>query len=215
MEHEFWLNKWQQQQIGFHLSAPHPLLQRYKDECFDSGPVFVPLCGKSLDMVFLAEQGHKVLGVELSETAVVSFFKERDLAIEKELANDLMAWRGGDYEIFQGDYFHLSSPALEQTRQVYDRAALIALPKPMRESYVEHLEKIMPSDFRVLLITLDYHQDEMSGPPFAVSEQEVRHLYRNAREIKQLRYTSIIDQEPSFREQGLTDLFQGTYFIQY
>lgn len=215
MEPDFWLQRWQNQQIGFHLNAPHPLLQKYHEQCFPERNVLVPLCGKSLDMEFLATMGHKVIGVELSELAVSQFFSERELSPSVSSNGTLKQFEAADYCLYQGDFFDLDEAAVGATTHVYDRAALIALPSAMRRQYVAHIEKILPRPVSILLITLDYDQSAMQGPPFAVSEQEVADLYGQATSITQLRYTSIIEQDPGFKEQGLDDIFQAVYHIQY
>ena len=81
MGKDYWLERWEQEETGFHQSDTNPYLCQYWKELYldQDDTVFVPLCGKSQDMLWLSAQNHKVLGVELSAIAVEGFFKENKL----------------------------------------------------------------------------------------------------------------------------------------
>lgn len=179
MHPDFWHQRWQQNQIGFHQDAPTPLLQKHWPALGVpvGARVFVPLCGKSLDMAWLAAQGHRVLGVELSRLAVEQFFAEHGLQPAVEDSRYGTHFRAGDIEILCGDAFGLDADLLADCAGVFDRAALIALPPALRQRYVNELQARLPAGCRGLLITLEYPQDERDGPPFSVTEQEVRGMY--------------------------------------
>ncbi|MDA9556029.1 thiopurine S-methyltransferase [Vibrio sp.] len=177
MEHEFWHNKWAKNQLGFHLTDVNPSLKRFWDrlEPQHDEAVFVPLCGKSEDLIWLATQHHKVQGVELSKIAVRSFFAENFYTpLVYPLSDQHDKYEFDELEIFTGDYF---TAPLAPVDLIYDRAALIALPENMRKTYVERLKGLVKPGGRMLLITLEYPQGEMQGPPFSVSESEVHSLY--------------------------------------
>ena len=141
MQPEFWQDRWASNQIGFHQREVNPYLQRHWPVL--GLPVvvkvLVPLCGKSLDLLWLAGQGHQVLGIELSQTAVEDFFSEQQLAPEVSDAGAFKVYRAGAIELWCGDFFALTARDVADCAALYDRAALIALPPPMRERYGAHL----------------------------------------------------------------------------
>ena len=179
MEADFWHQRWSENRIGFHQSAPTPLLLKHwptlgvpKD-----ARVFVPLAGKSLDMAWLASQGHRVLGVELSQLAIEQFFAEHGLRPETETTGYGRHYRAGGIELICGDAFALDEDILRDCGAVFDRAALVALPADPRRRYAGELHSRLPSGCRGLLVTLEYPQHERDGPPFSVDENEVHALY--------------------------------------
>ena len=179
MDAAFWHQRWADNQIGFHQSAPTPLMLKYWPslDVPEGATVFVPLCGKSLDMAWFAAQGYRVLGVELSRTAVEQFFAEHGLKPEIEKSHYGSHYRAGPIEIIVGDAFGLDADVLRDCTAVFDRAALVALPPELRVRYVDELYGRLPAGCRGLLITLEYPQEERAGPPFSVPEGEVRALY--------------------------------------
>lgn len=181
MEPEFWHKRWSSNQIGFHLPEVNPYLQHFWPQLgLERGSrVLVPLCGKSLDLLWLAHQGYSVLGVELSEKATTDFFLEHQLEPSVSEEGVFKVFRAADIEIRCGDFFALDREDVADCTALYDRAALIALPAPMRERYAAHLQRILPNGVG-LLITLDYNQDEMPGPPFSVGNDEVQRLLGDA-----------------------------------
>jgi len=216
MEADFWLQRWNEGRIGFHRTEVMPLLERHWPALgLPAGSrVFVPLAGKTLDMHWLAAQGHAVLGAELSPRAVQAFFAEAGL--EPELAEDAegLHHRAGPIDLVQGDVFALSSRLLGSMDAVYDRAALIALPPAMRRRYVDEVHGRLPHGCRGLLITLEYPQAEMDGPPFAVSEAEVLELFSPAWDVDLLERRDILASEPRFIADGVTALATAAYRLQ-
>ena len=175
--------------------------------------VFVPLCGKSLDMVWLRKQGHFVLGVELSPIAVKDFFREKGQTpdfVRTELFDSYVA---DGICLSCGDFFDLRKEDLAQVSAVYDRASLVALPPEMRERYARHLVSILPRGTQVLLITFDYPQEEMAGPPFAVSVGEVEALYRDYAEIRLLAQHDALPQNPRFQQRGVTRMQENIFLL--
>ncbi len=221
MDIDFWHQRWQNNQTGFHQSDINPYLRRYFGELAKApGRVFVPLCGKSLDMLWLAQQGYAVLGVECSGKAVASFFSENGLPVEQtavtlEGGGEFVRWRhhgqGAPIEIYQGDFFRMPAGVLAGCRLVFDRASLIALPQTMRRDYVKKMTTLLEAGSHTLLVTLCYDQNEMNGPPFSVDEDEVVALYEKGFELEKLASGSILDQESHFRAKGLTQLTERVY----
>jgi len=215
MENEFWLERWKKEEIGFHQNETNPYLSQYwQDLHLAAGSeVFVPLCGKSLDMLWLRKQGHPVLGIELSPIAAEAFFRENGYTPQHDSSHKFECYRADDIRILCGDFFNLEKGDMAQVSAVYDRASLVALPPAMRERYARHLMSILPAGAQILLITFDYPQAEMSGPPFAVTVDEVAALYREHAEVRLLSQFDVLAQNPRFRQRGLSRLQESIFLL--
>jgi thiopurine S-methyltransferase len=213
MEADFWLQRWQEGQIGFHRHDVMPLLQKHWPslQLPEGSRVLVPLCGKSLDMHWLAAQGHRVLGVELSPLAVMQFFEEAKLEPVRTTSRYGEHFSAGTVEIVLGDAFCLDPALLADVAGVYDRAALIALPPDMRLRYRDTVYAALPAGCQGLLITVEYPQSEKAGPPFSVVQSEVEGLFAAPWRHTLLERRDILDQEPRFREEGLSALETAVY----
>lgn len=213
MEPDFWHQRWQENRIGFHQDKATPLMLKHWPSLAvaPGSRVFVPLAGKSKDMLWFASQGYRVLGVELSRLAVEQFFTENDLPYTITESPYGRHYRSGEVELVCGDAFALDASLLESCDAVFDRAALIALPPPMRERYVRELYARLPGRCRGLLITLEYPQDEKQGPPFSVAEHEVRTLYGEHWQVDLLERRDILAQQPGFAAEGVTALSTVVY----
>lgn len=216
MQAEFWLERWREGRTGFHRDAPMPLLlQHWPALALPRGSrVLVPLCGKTLDMRWLAEQGHRVLGVELSPLAVVQFFAEQGLKPVRRESPLGMRHVAGNIEIIEGDVFALDDATLAGCAAVYDRAAVIALPPPLRTRYAREVYARLPAGCGGLMITLEYPQHEMEGPPFSVDADEVAALFGAHWDLDLLERSDILAAQPAFREGGVTALHTGVYRLQ-
>lgn len=215
MEDNYWINRWKQNEIGFHQDEVNPYLRQYWDTLHiaHGDKVFVPLCGKSRDMIWLHEQGHAVLGIELSEFAVHTFFKENDLVPQHVIRGQFNHYETDGITILHGNFFELGQADLKNVRAVYDRASMVALPPEMRKRYVHHLATILPSATKILLITFDYPQSEMAGPPYAVSPEEVQALYHDHAEIQLLAKLDVLEQNQRFRERGLSRIQEAIFLL--
>lgn len=208
MEPGFWRQRWRDNKIGFHQDRVMPLLEQHWPSLglAPGSRVFVPLCGKTLDMAWLAARGHRVLGVELSRIAVEQFMAENRLVPtihESPLGTHFVA---GGIEVICGDAFALDTATLAGCTAVYDRAALIALPRPMRDIYVLELHARLPIGCRGLLITLDYPQHEKAGPPFSIDADEVHRLYDRDWRVECIERRDILAAQPGFAAEGVTAL---------
>jgi len=215
MKKDFWLEGWEREKIGFHQNEINPYLCEYWQELHlacDS-MVFVPLCGKSRDMLWLRKQGHQVMGVELSNIAVQAFFKENGYTPQHDVRGKFDSCEANGIGILCGDFFDLSKDDLANVTGVYDRASLIALPPEMRERYVRHLVSILPPATQILLITVDYPQQEMQGPPFSVSSGEVEALYREHAVVRLLAQPDVLAQNPRFQQRGLSRLRENIFLL--
>jgi thiopurine S-methyltransferase len=215
MSKDYWLERWNREETGFHQNEVNPYLREYWEElCLtDNAEVFVPLCGKSRDMLWLCEQGYRVLGVELSPAAVLAFFQENAHRPHHVAHPKFEQWEADGIRILRGDFFDVGKDDLVKTRAVYDRAALVALPTEMRVRYISHLLDILAPGTQILLVTFDYPQTEMPGPPFAVSKEEVEALYRDRAEIRLLAQFDILEQTPRFQQRGLSRLQESVFLI--
>lgn len=184
MDHAFWHDKWDSNQIGFHQSGGNSLLVKHFAALGVSPDdrVFVPLCGKTRDIAWLMAQGCRVVGAELSETAVQQLFADMDLVPAVTQVRALTRYAALGVEVFVGDIFAIDADLLGAVDAVFDRAALVALPSEMRARYADHLMQITQIAPQ-LVVTFDYDQAQMTGPPFAISADEMRARYEQAYQI--------------------------------
>ncbi len=222
MEIDFWLDRWNHDKIGFHQDQVNPYLVYFYGE---KGPaveqrdklkVFVPLCGKSKDMLWLAQNHYEVFGVECSDRAVKSFFEENGLGykhVEREGAGFYQSENDpfSRIEIFQGDFFALEEDALDGVTDIFDRASLVALPVDMRANYVNKITALQQSGTRTLLVTLNFDPSEMNGPPFSVTDEEVMDLYAESYKIDKLIEKDVIEIETGLKNRGLTALTEAVF----
>lgn len=215
MEHEFWHQRWGTNAIPFHEGRVNEALERQFERLAlaPGATIFVPLCGKAVDMRWLRDRGHPVLGVELSRIAVGDFFNENAISYEEEEAGPFARFRGDGVTLLCGDFFDLTRDHLVGVGAVYDRAALVALPANMRARYVAHLLSTVPRAAPMLTITFEYHEREMNGPPFSVGESEVRARFGGERPIELLESREIVDEAPGLRERGLSELREHAFLV--
>ncbi len=218
MDDDFWLQRWQNNQLGWHLPDVHPSLKkffpRFKLQAGDR--VFVPLCGKSVDLAWLADQGLHVLGIELSPIAIQDFFAAEQLEPVRSQADKLVCWQAGPYTLYEGSFFDLEPEHVHDVRFVHDRAALIALPKEGehgRKAYLKQMRRLLPAGVQTLLITLDYDQSVMGGPPFSVGYEEVIWHYAFDHIIEFLAEEDVLHQEDKFRQRGLQQLTEWSFMM--
>lgn len=198
MEIAFWEARWKENRIGFHEGKPNALLSKHIAHLGETSRVLVPLCGKTEDMAFLRTQGHEVVGIEAVEDAVAAFFRERGIEPHVHDHARVRVYRGEGVTIITGDVFACTKEDVGSVTALYDRAALVALPEPMRAEYAAHLQSLLEPDARGLLITFDYDQARMQGPPFAVSSAEVARLWPSAKLLDEVSAES-----PRFQAAGV------------
>lgn len=215
MDPDFWHQRWRENQIGFHQPDVNLHLQAFWPQLGvpGGGRVFVPLCGKSLDMRWLRQQGCRVVGVEISPVAVQDFFREQGLQPDCTRTAHFERCSADGIELLCGDFFDLTRADLDGVAAVYDRASLIALPPSLRVDYARHLTGLLAPATPVLLVTLEYDQDQMQGPPFSVTESEVRRLFEAGFEVEVQHADDVLAREPRFRERGLTRLDEKVYLL--
>ena len=212
MEQSFWLNRWENRQIGFHQQQINEYLLRHlgQYDLPEQGRVFVPLCGKTGDMVWLADKGYDVTGVEYSQIAVEEFFQEHNLAYEFTEKGPFKVYRSDKITVLQGNFFDLNKDILGPVDFVFDRASLVALPDDMRSRYAEHMYRLA-EQADMLLVTMEYDQAQMQGPPFAVTADEVQQHFSSLYNVSELETQDLLSTSPQFKERGLDSLLEKAY----
>lgn len=215
MKKEFWLERWERAEIGFHQDETNPWLARYWPRlgAAPESKVFVPLCGKSLDMAWLRKNGHSVLGIELSPLAVEAFFDEQGVTPTTSKSGEFQQCEADGIRLLCGDFFKLTREDLDGATTVYDRASLVALPTEMREQYARHMLDILPGGARTLLVTFEYDQSVMGGPPFAVTPDEVHKLYSEGADVELLERANVLEENERFKARGLTALHENIFML--
>lgn len=216
MHEQFWRERWELNQIGFHEKTFNSHLQTFWHELSapENGHVFVPLCGKTLDLLWLRSQGHQVTGVELSPIAVRDFFAENQLTPTVTQQGKFERWETDGLVILLGNFFDLSREDVASCTAVYDRASLIALPSDMRLDYVRHCASILPAWISTLLITLYYPQEEMDGPPFSVAPGEIEKHFAATKRIRHILKKDILAELPNFRQRGASQLHEHVFVLE-
>jgi thiopurine S-methyltransferase len=202
---ESWLERWREGRIGWHEEHGNAGLKKHWRA---SGKrVLVPMCGKTVDMLWLEEQGNSVVGVELSDIAARAFFRENGLRYTVQ-EDSLTAYAAEDRDItiYCGDLFDFDESGFTGW---YDRGALVATPAEQRPAYAEHITALLAPGASRLLITLEYDDAIATGPPFSISGDEIRRYWPDMREVE--RYDDIENGPPKFLEAGLNEMFETVW----
>jgi len=180
MRVNFWIKCWGEGNIGFHQRDTHYALEKYWPTLEEGSAVLVPLCGKSLDLLWLEARGLDVIGVEFVESAVLDFFRENNLSWDEteQFGHRCFSARERNIRIFVTDFIQLASDYQgERIAALYDRAALVALPADMRPPYVDACKKLLSESPKGLVVSMTYAPEAMAGPPFSVPNEEVERLW--------------------------------------
>jgi thiopurine S-methyltransferase len=172
MEKDFWIDKWNIGQIGFHQDKPNSFMEEYfKDIDLTDKRIFVPLCGKTLDMIWFKDKGAKVVGVELSELAIKSFFSENQIPYTTLEIEKGTLFQSDDISIYCCNFFDIPNEATENIDYIFDRASLIALPEEIRTKYVSKMKELMNTHIQYMIITIEYEGG--GGPPFSITKEKI------------------------------------------
>ena len=187
MQASYWHSKWETGDTAFHEPKPHPFLIEHMESLkrVRGSRVFLPLCGKTRDIAWLLSSGYRVVGAELHEATVADLFDELGAKPKVSRVGPLALYQAPDVDLFVGNLFDLTSDRLGSVDAVYDRGALVALPAPMRERYTLQLANITRARPQ-LLVTYEYDQTLMDGPPFSVPEVEIRAHYGAVYQLERL-----------------------------
>ena len=192
MKADFWHEKWEKREIAFHEENVNPILSTYIDVLgLERGArIFVPLCGKTRDIAWLLEQGYDVIGVELSDVAVQELFAELGIAPDVQAVGELKQYCAENIKVFSGDIFNLDASMTGKIDAIYDRAALVALPPVMRRHYSQQVVTLAQHAPQ-LLVTYEYDQSLIQGPPFSIDAQEVANQYGDGYQMTKLNHESV------------------------
>ena len=173
-ENNVWLQRWENREIGFNQDTPNAFMMKYFPSLGLSkgSRVLVPLCGKSIDISWLLSQGYEVVGIELSEQAIIELFEELGVEASVSTLGELLVYSAESIIIYVGDIFKVRAEVLGKIDAIYDRAALVALTKELRVAYAKHL-KFMTNNAPQLLLCFEYDQSLMDRSPYSVDEDEV------------------------------------------
>ena len=210
----FWQHLWEVGDIPFHRDHVSPILQKHfaSLELPPSSRILVPLCGKSLDMLWMSQQGHKVIGIEFSEKAVISFFDENNLDYTTKIIREKKHYYSNNIEIICSDIFELTPADIGHVDAVYDYACLVALPSKKRELYSKQIIKISNISTKMLVISVEFMGDAFKGPPYSVSPNEIKQLFANCK-ITLLDCSSDDSVPEHLRENGVNRMKISVYLL--
>ena len=217
MHHDFWHERWLTGQTGFHQSTVHPLLERWWPslDVPAGARVYVPLCGKSLDMAWLAGRGHPCRRQRTELDRDPRVLRRRRSLVEQQAADgDYIRHAAGAFEILEGDALALTPQVTGPLGAFYDRAALVALPPGMREPYFATLAALLPQGASGLLVAFEYPQEMKGGPPFSVETAEIARLCSGRFSLRELERVDVLAGNPKFAELGIPALHEIAYALQ-
>lgn len=203
-----WKKRWQDNRIGWHEDQGNSALKKFWHPQNKKCSVLVPFCGKSKDLLWLANQGHNVIGVEISDIAINAFFGENNLKYEKETNNGFDSYiaKNASIAIYCGDYFKFNICGLDA---LYDRGSLVAVEPSMRLKYIEHTKSLLHKLAYRFIISLDYEEGYVQGPPHPLKAAEVLSFWSDLKEVSS--YNDIANSSPRFKKSGLTELIESIW----
>ena len=215
MQNEYWHHRWKKNEIEFDQKEPNVHLIKYINilNLKPHSTLFVPLCGKSIDMLWLSKQQYKIIGNELDYSASCAFFEENQFLFKENNTPHFKVLSTHNITILSGDFFRLNKEILGSIDAIYDRAALIALPLEMRKEYAKKIIDLSNPGNQMFLITGSYDQNIMKGPPFSVDEMEVNSLYSKYFHIEEI-YTKITEEVPAhLQAKGLKETKEHVFHL--
>jgi thiopurine S-methyltransferase len=216
MDRDFWHSKWLANDIGFNQRAPNVHLQTFSKRLTNlaHGRVFVPLCGKSVDMLGLRKQGATVIGCEIDSMACEAFFEENEIAYTTRAVDAFLLFEAENIRIYCGDIFALTVTEIGKITHIYDRAALIALSPEQRQRYAKHLQSLSQSGTEMLLLTLDYQTSSVLMPPYPVSDDEISALYQAGFTIECLQHTENVELAGHLQARDMQHPSESIFYMQ-
>jgi thiopurine S-methyltransferase len=219
MDKTYWLKRWQTGDTRFDESAPHRYLTRFFTQVapLSTNCIFVPLCGKSIDMTWLLQQQQRVIGAEISPIPLQMFIQENQLQPTIKTTTYGTVYHAGDCTLYQSDLFKLPAEIFQPVDLVYDRGALVALPWPeLRQQYLQWYKEKLPVGTRILLISFESEADlpHTAGPPFPIAFDELTQQLGTHFSIELLAREPVQDIDPHWRDRGLTRLYECAYCLE-
>ncbi len=215
MDFEFWDNCWHRDSQPFHVFDAHPLLRKHLTTINPKEKLLLPLSGKSLDPIFLAENQIYSTAIEFNPKAVKAFIQENELTPEQinyQNTSEAIQYQFAGYEVWLADFFDLTTNEIGEFSQVFDRAALVALPEEMRAQYIQHLKSLLKPEANIFMVTMDYDPEQMGGPPFYIKKDELKEFFPTA-SIEELDRNSLLTNHPRWQELNLSKLDEVLYQI--
>ncbi|MGE0024487.1 MAG: thiopurine S-methyltransferase [Hyphomicrobium sp.] len=214
MTPDFWIERWQKGETAFHQAEGNDLLPKHWPalKLAAGSPVFVPLCGKSIDMAWLAGAGHRVIGAELSPLAVAEFFREQGVVAETRRVGAFEVHSAGPITIWCGDIFALPADATADVAAAYDRAALVAMPPTLQGAYAKAMRALLPAA-PILLISLAYPQEQIAGPPFSTPLSQVTALFGATHDINIRETRDGLEKSPNLKARGVSRLDEAVFVL--
>lgn len=213
MDAGFWKERWRARQLGFHEGVTNGLLERHISRIDGCRRVYVPLCGKAVDLAFLRERGHQVFGSEIVRSAVLELFTDLGEEAEETQVGPFRRHAGRDLTVLEGDAFLLRAEHLGgEVDAIYDRAALVALDPPTRGAYVDALTRVLRASGVLFLVALEYPQDRVKGPPWSVSNDDVHALFADRFAIELLEAAPALG-GPKFANAGVGELIERAFLL--
>lgn len=202
MTYNYWQLRWKNDEVPFHCQEANQFLVAHKDvlpvSTNNSCRFFVPLCGKSVDLSYLADCGYDVYGCEFIEKAIEDFFEEQNLKYTKtKMSEEIIAFKATEKNItlYQGDFFALSSSLIGKFDAVWDRGSLVAIDSCQREDYAKLMNELMAENCKYLLFSCVINEDSYKGPPHTVSHDEIKGLFGSFCDVRHLK---VYDDDSSF-----------------
>lgn len=212
MEPSFWNDVWEEGQIGFHQTDVNKNLKSFASKFKKESTILVPLCGKSKDMTFLSTHGHKVHGIEIVEKAIIEFQEENKSQWELTPISEFKKYSSSQIDLYLGDFHRFSTLGITYD-SIFDRASMIALPPAMRKTHARELSSLTNTSGNILLITLEYPQEKVPGPPFSVPKNEVQQLFQDNFFIEELSHETTKNIGPKFINAGIKKVAQRVYWL--
>jgi thiopurine S-methyltransferase len=184
----FWEERWKNGQTGWHNTQVNDNLVNHHQTLFHvkNPTILVPLCGKSLDMAWLAGQGASIIGIDLVQQAIEEYCAEQNLEPEISTTESCVSYAADSQTLIHANVFDVHTKDIGTVDSIFDRAALVALPLEKREAYALHCLSLLKPGGSILLITYDSPVADDQGPPFPVRKGTVEKLYSSATECVQL-----------------------------
>ena len=214
MELSYWQSRWQKGNIGWHMDTVYPLLPQICNHLGinSDARVLVPLCGKSLDLLWLADHCDTVTGVDISQKALQHLMQQHHESFVKDTSHGFSIYRSDSLVLWEGDFTKLPPEQIPTQHLIYDKASIIALPAEKREHHAEKVIELSDPNTQIVIQTFEYNQSEMTGPPFSVDTQELKRLFGHRFKLKCLHEQSKLKELQKFMRRGLSSYLTEKVF---
>ncbi|XP_069814051.1 thiopurine S-methyltransferase-like isoform X1 [Dendropsophus ebraccatus] len=216
---EDWKKKWETKDIWFHKKNIHPLLAEFINEMQDGRTkltIFFPLCGKAVDMKWLADMGHNIVGVDACEIGLKEFFAEHDIPYTEEAVAGIPGAKvfksaSDNISLYCCSIYDISESVIGKFDGMWDRGAMVAVNPRDRERYATIMLSLMAKDCHYLLVTVEYDPKLHGGPPFYVPESDLENLLGPSCTFKLLKKIDALADKQ--KEWGLDFCFENIYLV--